>query len=134
FNPEFQNSVLVLKLYPSLNPSLLSRFNLSDIKVVIIEAFGSGNMPIKGSFDMLPFIEKCLAESKHVIVTSQAAYDSVDLSLYKSGRAARELGAISAGDMTMEAAVTKSMHLLSLDLAENDFKLQFEKSIAGERS
>ena len=134
FNPEFQNSVLVLKLYPSLNPSLFSRFDLSDIKVVIIEAFGSGNMPIKGSFNMLPFIEKCLSEGKHVIVTSQAAYDSVDLSLYKSGRASRGLGAISAGDMTMEAAVTKSMHLLSLDLAENDFKLQFEESIAGERS
>jgi L-asparaginase len=132
--PGFRDSVLVLKLHPGLSPSFLKDIDLSKIEAVIIEAFGSGNMPMKGPYNMLPFIESCREADIHVIVTSQAAYDSVDLNLYKSGRAAQALGAISAGDMTMESAVTKAMHLLALDLAEYDFKLQFERSIAGERS
>lgn len=132
--PDFSDSVMVVKLHPSLNPSLLMSMDLSGIRAVIIEAFGSGNMPIKGTYNLLPFIESCRKRSIHVIVTSQAAHDSVDLNLYRSGREALNLGAIGAGDMTMESAVTKAMHLLPLSLAENDFKLHFERSVAGERS
>ncbi|PWN07206.1 asparaginase [Rhodohalobacter mucosus] len=132
--PEFSDSVAVIKLHPSLKPDLLMSMDFSGLRAVIIEAFGSGNMPIKGLYNMLPFIELCRSKNIHVIITSQASHDSVDLSLYRSGREAQKLGAIGAGDMTMEAAVTKSMHLLSFALAENDFKLQFERSIAGERS
>ncbi len=132
-HPDFDDSLFVQKLHPNLKPSLLNNLDLSEIKAVILEAFGSGNMPVKGEYNLLPFIEKCRDEGVHVIVTSQAAYDAVKLDQYTSGRAAKERGAISAGPMTMEATVTKSMYLLGQKLNQKEFRTYFEKNLAGER-
>lgn len=45
-----------------------------------------------------------------------------------------ELGVVSAGDMTVEASVTKSMHLMGKGVAGNEFKTQFKQNLAGERT
>ncbi|MDZ7757058.1 asparaginase [Rhodohalobacter sp.] len=132
-NPVFDDSIFVLKLHPNLKSEYLDCLDLKNIKVVILEAFGSGNMPVKGDYNLLPFIENCRDQGVHVIVTSQAAYDAVKLDQYSSGRAAKKRGAISAGEMTMEATITKSMYLLGKNLNEEEFRNQFETSLAGER-
>lgn len=132
-NPVFDDSIFVLKLHPNLKSVYLDCLDLKNIKVVILEAFGSGNMPVKGDYNLLPFIENCRDQGVHVIVTSQAAYDAVKLDQYSSGRAAKKRGAISAGEMTMEATITKSMYLLGKNLNEEEFRNQFETSLAGER-
>lgn len=134
FYPEFDDSIFVIRLHPNLNPAFLEYIDLSQTGAVIIEAFGSGNMPAKGEYNMMPFIEKCRKAQIHVIITSQAAFDSVDLNLYASGRTASKLGALSAGEMTMEATITKSMHLLARKLAEEEFNLQFVTNLSGERN
>ena len=133
-NPVFNDQLHVIKLYPGLNPEMLKCLDLSRTKAVIFEAFGSGNFPIEGSHSMLPFMESCRDAGCHLIITSQAAYDSVNLNQYKSGRAAKDIGALSAGEMTMEATVTKTMYLLGCGLSEQVFKSQFEVNLAGERS
>lgn len=133
-NPLFDNAIHVIKLYPGLNPDMLNSLDMSRTKAVILEAFGSGNFPIEGDYSLLPYMESCKSQGCHVIITSQAAYDSVDLNQYKSGRAAKNIGALSAGDMTMEATITKTMYLLGCGLADEVFKLQFEQNTAGERS
>jgi L-asparaginase len=132
-NPVFEDSIFVLKLHPNLKAEYLNCLDLNSIKVIILEAFGSGNMPVKGDYNLLPFIEKCRDHGVHVIVTSQAAYDAVKLDQYSSGRAAKKRGAISAGEMTMEATITKSMYLLAQNPDQEEFKNQFEKNLAGER-
>lgn len=133
-NPVFDNSLQVIKLYPGLNPEMLSRPDVTHTKAVIFEAFGSGNFPIEGKSSLLPFMESCKSSGCQVIITSQAAYDSVDLNQYKSGREAKSIGALSAGDMTMEATITKTMYLLGCGLADEPFKSQFEHNLAGERN
>lgn len=133
-NPRFDDKISLIKLYPGLNPATLNCIDFDRTNVVIIETFGSGNFPMRGEQNLLPFIEKCLKAGLHVIFTSQAAYDSVDLNQYNSGRAAKSLGVLSAGDMTMEATITKSMHLLGCGLADDAFKSQFELNLSGERS
>lgn len=132
-NPQFDNNIHVIKLYPGLNTEMLSCLDLTRTKAVIIEAFGSGNFPIEGEYSLIPFMEKCIDNNCRVIITSQAAYDSVDLNQYKSGRAAKKIGALSAGDMTMEATTTKTMHLLARNIGAEEFKLLFERNLAGER-
>lgn len=129
----FSDLIYVIRLHPNLRSSHLNSIDFNNVRAVIIEAFGSGNMPIKGDYNMLPFIEKARSSGSHVVITSQAAYDSVDLSLYTSGKAAKKLGALSAGEMTMEATITKTMHLIGQELAEVDFNTQFMNSLAGER-
>jgi L-asparaginase len=133
-NPVFDDAVFVLKIHPNLSPSILDTLDLSRIKAIIIEAFGIGNIPIKEKYSLLPFVEKSRKNGCHVIINSQAAYDSVDLNKYKSGRKLQALGAIGAGDMTMEATITKTMHLLASGLADEEFKTQFMSSVSGERS
>jgi L-asparaginase len=44
-----------------------------------------------------------------VVIVSQCARGAVDLSRYEGGSAAAKAGAIGAGTMTSEAAVTKLM-------------------------
>lgn len=133
-NPVFDNSLHVIKIYPGLNPEMLNGLDLEKIDAVIFETFGSGNFPVEGGSSLLPFMETCQSNSCQVIITSQAPYDSVDLNLYKSGRAAKRIGALGAGDMTIEATVTKTMYLLGCGLADDEFKSQFEQNVAGERS
>ncbi|NBC28128.1 MAG: asparaginase [Bacteroidetes bacterium] len=133
-NPVFDDSLHVVKLYPGLHPRMLDCLDLQQTKAVIFEAFGSGNFPIKGNNSILPFMESCKANNCQVIITSQAPYDSVNLTLYKSGREAKRIGACSACEMTMEATITKTMHLLGCSLSDEEFEYQFEQNIAGERS
>ncbi|MCH8550064.1 MAG: asparaginase [Balneolaceae bacterium] len=132
-NPKFDDAIHIVKVHPGLRPDYLKSIPLNSIKAVIFEAFGSGNMPMKGEQSLLPFIETCRQNGCHVIITSQAAYDSVDLNQYASGREASKLGALSAGEMTMEATVTKTMHLLAQNLDEASFRTEFLRSVAGER-
>lgn len=131
--PVFDDSIHVIKVHPNLSPAVLDCLDLTRVKAVIIEAFGSGNIPMKGDYNMMPFIKKCREQNCQVIITSQAPYDAVDLNQYKSGRTAKNLGAISAGEMTTEATIIKSMHLLGLKLADDEFKAQFRANLVGER-
>ena len=133
FHPEFSDRVFVLKIYPGLNPQLLDTIQLDGVEAVILEAFGTGNIPVKDKYNLIPFVERCRMKDCHVLVTSQAAYDAVDLNLYQSGRELDKLGALSAGEMTMEATLTKTMNLLAMNLSERDFSIRFCSSAAGER-
>lgn len=132
--PFFSDAVHLLKVYPSLNPENLVHLNLLQIKAIIIEAYGIGNVPIKGKYSLLPFVERCLDHDCHVIISSQVAYDSVDLNVYESGRILSKLGCLSAGEMTIEATITKTMHLIGLADNFEDFDQLFMKNIAGERN
>lgn len=133
-HPEFDDAVHVIKVYPNLRVPMLNAMDMSGIKAVIFEAFGSGNIPMKGEYNLLPFMEACRNSGCHVIITSQAAYDAVDLTQYASGKKAATLGALSAGEMTMEATITKTMHLLANTESDSEFRERFEADLAGERS
>lgn len=130
----FDDSVHVIKIHPNLNPKMLEYFDPAQVKAIIMEAFGSGNIPCRGEYNLLPFVEKCRDHHCHVLITSQAAYDSVDLTHYESGKALKERGALSGGEMTMEATLTKTMNLLARGLSDSEFIDTFQRSIAGERA
>jgi len=129
---DFDSGVYLLKLFPGLNPKYLNLLLDWPPHVLIMEAFGSGNIPLSGPYNLLPFIKKCRDEEIPVVVCSQAVYDSVDLTKYRSGKELLSLGAIGAGDMTTESAVTKMMYLLAHDDAKADIAEHFITPIAGE--
>lgn len=129
---DFSDDVFLLKIYPNLNPRFLQQINFDDTRALIIEAFGSGNFPIHGQQSLLPFFEQCLKNDILLIITSQAAYDAVDLSNYESGRKALEIGALSAQDMTTEATLTKIMYLLAEHDNTDTVIEEFNTNIVGE--
>src|SRR5699024_6871584 len=128
----FDDGLFLFKIYPNLDPRLLQQFSFNNIRALVIEAFGSGNFPVGGSQSLLPLFERCAASNTILILTSQTAYDSVDLSNYKSGRKALKLGALGAGDMTTEATLTKLMYLLANHRDNAIVAEQFKKNLAGE--
>ena len=129
---DFSEQVFLLKIYPNIAPNFLENIDFDNIRALIVEAFGSGNFPIHGNQNLLPFFEKCIHNNVLLTITSQAAYDAVDLNNYESGRRARELGALSARDMTTEATLTKLMYLLAKHNDNETVSEQFNCNLAGE--
>lgn len=130
----FTNEIFALTVYPSLSMGILDCLDLSKLKAIIVRTFGSGNFPMKGEFNLIPFFEKCRDQGVIVAIISQADYDSVNLNKYAAGRAALKAGAISAGDMTFEAALTKLMFLLAQSDSKVHIETQFQIPMAGELS
>lgn len=128
----FSDQVFLLKIYPNLDPGFLEQINFGNIRALIVEAFGSGNFPIHGDRSLLPFFEECIQNNILLVLTSQAAYDAVELSNYESGRKAQKLGAISAKDMTTEATLTKIMYLLANYESNEQVRKQLNRNLAGE--
>lgn len=129
---EFSDQLFLLKIYPNIDPTFLDNLDLFSAKALIVEAFGSGNFPLSGPQSLLPFFEKCIDQDIMLIITSQAAFDAVDLNKYESGQAAEKLGALSARDMTTEATLTKMMYLLANYTSQDEIKSRFQTNLAGE--
>jgi len=111
----FEENISLIHLFPGLKTdAIMAMLKAQTPKGIIIEAFGSGNMPVTGNTSILPVLNYCREREITVLVVSQAVYDEVDLTKYENGKMAFEAGAISARDMTVEASVTKLMYLFGV--------------------
>lgn len=114
-HPRLDPRVFLLKVFPGLDPRLPLAI-LPEVRGLVVEAYGAGNFPHEPAFgrSLLPVFQEARARGIPVVVVSQAYRNGVDLSLYESGAAALELGALGGADMTPAAALAKLMHLLPL--------------------
>jgi L-asparaginase len=78
---------------------------------IVIEGFGAGNIPSEENA-IAGAIRKAVNHGCFVVISSQCAFGQADLSMYEVGRVAAEAGAMSAYDMTSEAAVVKLAWIL----------------------
>jgi L-asparaginase len=108
FDPRIESRVFLLPAFPGLDPSMLFAILAQDVRGLVIEAFGSGNVP-RLENSLVPVIEAATKSRVPVVIVSQSPRGAVDLARYEGGAAAARAGAISAGDMTSEAALTKLM-------------------------
>lgn len=126
--------VFLLKLFPGMAPEVPLGL-LSQVKGLVVEAFGSGNFPLESSQrSLLPLFDRARESGIPVVLTSQAHRNGVDLDMYASGARARALGALSGGDMTAEACVVKLMHALAYEKTHAGVRARFERAVAGERA
>lgn len=107
------NRVLLWKLTPGVCPDLLDEKAVGTYKIIILEAFGIGGLPmLRNSF--LPKIQQWREKGILTVVTTQCYHGRCDMSVYEAGRLAVNRGAVCAGNMTREALLTKLMWLLSI--------------------
>jgi len=106
FDTRLDDRVFLLKVFPGLPPQTLARIVDMGFHGIIIEGFGSGNIPTDENA-LTGGILQAIDQGCFVVVSSQCAFGQADLSIYEVGRAAMEVGAMSAHDMTSEAALVK---------------------------
>jgi L-asparaginase type I len=106
FDTRLDDRVFLLKVFPGLPPQTLARIVDMGFHGIIIEGFGSGNIPTDENA-LTGGILQAIDQGCFVVVSSQCAFGQADLSIYEVGRAAMDVGAMSAHDMTSEAALVK---------------------------
>lgn len=132
FKPLFESKVGLLKLYPGISPEVLDYYLNNNYKGLLIEAFGSGNIPFLVN-SIADKINQLSEKGVLVAITTQMEHSKTNLNAYQAGVMALKAGAVSAHDMTTEAAMTKLMWLLANHDQKKAAKL-FYKNLVGEIS
>jgi L-asparaginase len=137
---EFNRNIVVLRLIPGFSDTVLDALFApgAGTQGVILQTYGTGNASSRRA-ELLEALGRVVSRGIVVVVTTQCLSGTVDLAQYETGRRLQEIGCVSAGDMTTEAAATKLGFLLSLGLPRDELcrqmitDLRGELSIAGQR-
>ena len=128
----FNRQVFCFRFHPALDPGNINYLIDSDIRAVVIEALGVGNLAVKEN-SLIPWIKKMNNAGKIIAINSQSSFGRVNLNMYDSGKKVRDAGAISCEDMTTTASIVKLMYLLGKYPSQiAEVKQMFTKSLAGE--
>ena len=133
FDPKMNSQIAVLKFFPGIDESFLRNVILnSGRNAIILQTYGSGNVP------KLAFLSDILDDARDkgvlIINASQCPGGGVSQPAYASSRMLRHAGVLSAGDMTLEATITKTMWLLGQGKQGKVFENLFMENIVGERT
>jgi L-asparaginase len=133
----FDTRVAVCFVTPGMDPMMLERLGAPDAEQgargVVLAAFGVGNVPSRVR-SVAAAVKRLVDGGVSVGVVTQAHAGAVDLALYQNGVALRDAGALSGGDMGVEAAVAKLMHALGRFPADAGARAEyFVRDVAGER-
>ncbi len=123
-------SIAILKLFPGITMATVSAVtSIPGLKAIVLETFGSGNAPTSPEF--LKLLSSAIKKEIIILNISQCPGGMVVQGKYETSRDLQEIGVLSGGDMTTEAAVTKLMVLLG-EYGSEKTKRLIGISLAGE--
>ncbi len=134
-DPRFDSSVLLVQVFPGMEPSLLERMLDPDsgVRGVVLVAFGLGTVPT--TFRPLSPVIKAAADAGVEVLVVSISAGAVNMGLYKNSLALMHSGAVSGGSMGVEAALTKLMHALAAYPDDRAARRRYlEWDVAGELS
>ncbi len=131
FSTNMETHVALVKVIPGMSPALLESLADCGIKGVVIEGFGLGGVH---SFrrDHTESIRKLMQAGIPVVLTSQCLYEQSSADVYEVSRPLKELGVLSAHDMTTEATITKLMWALGRARDIESVRVIMNRNLAGE--
>jgi L-asparaginase len=133
FDGRIETRVIAVRVFPGIDPSLVAGALRVGVRGLVLEAYGTGNLPrLEGT--LIPVLEEARDRGVAVIVVSQCLRGFVELARYVGGASAEAAGAISGGDMTVEAAIAKMMIALARYDDPKERRAYLERDVIGERS
>jgi len=123
---------MVFKVLPYQSLEVLKYIlKYTHLNGLIIEAFGTGNLP---DFDdeLIQLFKLKITKGLHVVLISQCTKGTVSLGQYTTGLMGKNLGFVNGKKLTTESALAKMTYLYNKDLKLAEFKLFFEESLRGE--
>ncbi|MDF2541326.1 MAG: L-asparaginase, type [Herbinix sp.] len=129
FYDDLDDRVFLLKLIPGINADIFSYLE-SRYEAVIIESFGVGGIPTNEDNDFYHALDRFIKNGKVVVMTTQVQQEGSDMTIYQVGHDVKKnLGLIEAYDMTLEAAVAKTMWILGQTTDVNEVKKMFYQPV-----
>lgn len=130
-DPPSACEIAVLRLYPGLSVARLGRMLEPPLAGAVLQTYGAGNGPV-GLPGFLDTLAEASARGVVIVNVTQCARGTVDQDKYATGSALASAGVVGAYDMTVEAALTKLHHLVSLELLPQEVRRRMQEAVCGE--
>lgn len=125
FHNDIYPSIFLLKLVPGMEPDVLDYIG-QKYEGVVIESYGVGGIPFNDRRNFLNKLGSLTSKGKIVVIATQVALEGSDMGVYEVGmKALNSYSVLQAYDMTIEAAVTKLMWILSMTKEFKEVKEKF---------
>ncbi|MDH5367169.1 MAG: asparaginase [Cyclobacteriaceae bacterium] len=131
FNHLFDERVVILKIFPGINKHIVHRIlSCKEVKGIVLETYGSGNAPTASWF--IEEIKQAIDNEVLILNVSQCLGGEVMQGRYETSKQLEEVGVLSGGEITTEAAITKLMFLLSNCKTYSELKQKIVLPLCGE--
>jgi L-asparaginase len=123
----------VLWLFPGVTGAIVRNFLAPPLKGVVLQTFGVGNGPVNDP-DFVAALSEAHERGVVLVDCTQCLSGAVAIDAYATGAGMARAGAVSGGDMTTEAALTKLMVLFGSGCASEEVRELVQRDLRGELS
>lgn len=128
---KFDSNVIILKIFPGITKTVVeSVLSIEGLRGVVLETYGSGNTMNHKWF--LKLLQSAMKKDIVLYNVSQCSGGEVIQGRYETSKKLNDIGVISGGDITTEAAVTKLMFLLGNESDLDVVKRKLALPLCGE--
>jgi L-asparaginase len=122
-----------LKFFPAITEKQVRHQLLdNDLDAIILETYGNGNAPTAKWLEKI--LQDCVHAKKQLVDITQCIQGNVMLGKYQASQLFMNNGVVSGHDMTFEAAIAKTTHLLGNVIHYPSFNESMGLSLVGELS
>ena len=100
-----------LHIFPGISYEVLENYLRQPVKGLILLTYGAGNIPSHDE-QLVNLITAACERGVVIVNCSQCLSGHVDMSAYETGSILERAGVVNAGDMVLEACITKLQWLL----------------------